>query len=344
MEEASVRDGSVETLQRLLDLPGYLEIVRAYKEMPHHFAGTEGDSGGGADAGLLKNWKILALFKIMEMEGLHDIHEEILREINYTLIHLIQKEPPERMAEFLVKTFSLLKSSVENYPETALQCIQAIGAEVFNRGYSPLVEVFLEEVLHFGFQYPKVKGVDVNWQLIGNANHLDNVRVWLDIIGRNPKWCSTLLSALIINLKLGGTCIRDTDLFQKEITKLLNAEIEPVYNLIKQLTKLIPVYFNEIGAEGRLRDVTTEIDEISRRKDPLIHFLRKQSHVESSNLIEDFIRDRVLPLYANTHTETSGTGRQTARYRGEARAVIRRCVRAGSASARSAAAPTPPAV
>ena len=136
-----------------------------------------------------------------------------------------------------------------------------------------------------------MKGVDLNWQLICNPSHLDNVRVWLDIIGRNPKWCSTLLSALIIHLKLGGTCIKDTDLFQKEITKLLNAEIEPVYNLVKQLTKLIPVYFNEIGAEGRLRDVTTEIDEISRRRDPLIHFLRKQSHVESSNLIEDFIRE-----------------------------------------------------
>ncbi|MCX5906194.1 MAG: PEP-utilizing enzyme, partial [Deltaproteobacteria bacterium] len=93
------------------------------------------------------------------------------------------------------------------------------------------------------------------------------------------------------NLKLAGICIKDTDLFQKEITKLLNADIEPVYNLIKQLTKLIPIYFNEIGAEGQLRDVTTEIDEISLRKDPLIHFLRKQSHVESSNLLEDFIRE-----------------------------------------------------
>ena len=226
----------------------------------------------------------------MEMEGLHDIHEEILREINYTLVQLIRKEPPERMEEFLVKTFSLLKSSIEKYPQTDLQCIQAVGAEIFNRGYSPLVEIFLEQVLLFGFQYPDVKGVDLNWQLICNPSHLDNVRVWLDIIGRNPKWCSTLLSALIIHLKLGGACVKDTDLFQKEITKLLNAEIEPVYNLVKQLTKLIPVYFNEIGAEGRLRDVTTEIDEISRRRDPLIHFLRKQSHVESSNLIEDFIR------------------------------------------------------
>ena len=195
------------------------------------------------------------------------------------------------MGEVLVKTFSLLKSSVEHYPQTALQCIQTIGAEVFNREYSPLVEVFLEQVLRFGFQYPGVQGVNVNWQLICNPCHLINVRVWLDLIGRNPKWCSTLLSALIINLKLGGTCIRDTDLFQKEMTKLLNADVEPVYNLIKQLAKLLPVYFNEIGAEGRLRDVTTEIDEITNRKDLLIHFLRKQSHVESSNLIEDFIKE-----------------------------------------------------
>jgi selenocysteine lyase/cysteine desulfurase len=39
--------------------------------------------------------------------------------------------------------------------------------------------------------------------------------------------------------------------------------------------------------------------------------------------IEDFIRDAVLPLYANTHTETSGTGLQTTRFREEAREIIR---------------------
>ena len=31
--------------------------------------------------------------------------------------------------------------------------------------------------------------------------------------------------------------------------------------------------------------------------------------------IEDVIRDRVLPAYANTHTEASATGRQTTRDR-----------------------------
>ena len=36
--------------------------------------------------------------------------------------------------------------------------------------------------------------------------------------------------------------------------------------------------------------------------------------------IEDFIRDEVLPRYANTHTESSGTGLQTTRLREDARA------------------------
>ena len=46
--------------------------------------------------------------------------------------------------------------------------------------------------------------------------------------------------------------------------------------------------------------------------------------------IEDFLRDNVLPLYANTHTESSGTGLQTTRFREDARAVIRECVGAGA--------------
>ena len=46
----------------------------------------------------------------------------------------------------------------------------------------------------------------------------------------------------------------------------------------------------------------------------------------SLEFIEDFIRDQVLPLYANTHTESSGTGMQTTRFREDARAIVRRCV------------------
>ena len=41
------------------------------------------------------------------------------------------------------------------------------------------------------------------------------------------------------------------------------------------------------------------------------------------SFIEDFVRDEVLPAYANTHTESSGTGLQTTRLREEARRIIR---------------------
>ena len=42
--------------------------------------------------------------------------------------------------------------------------------------------------------------------------------------------------------------------------------------------------------------------------------------------IEDYLRDAVLPLYANTHTESSGTGLQTSRFRDEARATVAQCL------------------
>src|SRR3954454_11930555 len=44
------------------------------------------------------------------------------------------------------------------------------------------------------------------------------------------------------------------------------------------------------------------------------------------SFIEDFVRDEVLPRYANTHTESSGTGMQTTRLREDARTIIRNAV------------------
>jgi selenocysteine lyase/cysteine desulfurase len=46
----------------------------------------------------------------------------------------------------------------------------------------------------------------------------------------------------------------------------------------------------------------------------------------SLSFIEDYIREQVLPLYANTHTESSGTGLQTTRFREDARDIIRAAV------------------
>ncbi|MEY4323708.1 MAG: hypothetical protein RL410_1489 [Actinomycetota bacterium] len=47
------------------------------------------------------------------------------------------------------------------------------------------------------------------------------------------------------------------------------------------------------------------------------------------SFIEEFIADEVLPRYANTHTESSGTGLQTTRLREDARNIIRESLNAG---------------
>jgi pyruvate,orthophosphate dikinase len=283
-----------QALSVILELPSHMDIVRMYKVVPEKLIEEQQSSLETVEQTeqfdrFSENRKLIFLFHIMETSGLALIHEETIREINRSLVQLIRRQTYEEIESFLLTTFQLLNANVRKYPHTSLQCIQVLGTEVFKRGNSRLVEAFLWESVRFGFQYANVTGVDEDWQPITNPAHLANIRVWLNLIMQEPKWCSTLFSALIINLKLSGTCVKDTDLFQRDITQLLNHPIEPVYNLFKQFAKLMPVFFNEIGAEGYLRDISTEIDEIHRRKDPLIHFLRKQSHVESSNLIVDFI-------------------------------------------------------
>jgi selenocysteine lyase/cysteine desulfurase len=49
----------------------------------------------------------------------------------------------------------------------------------------------------------------------------------------------------------------------------------------------------------------------------------------SLSFIEDYLRSEVMPLYANTHTEASATGRQTTHLREQARRIIHRAVGGG---------------
>jgi len=274
-------------LEELLKLPGYLQVVKFYEDI----SGLLPQSGTvQKDIGL----KISYLMKIIQTEGLSSIHESTLRDINRTLATTIRIENPEQIRLALSDIFGTLQSLLATYPEVTLYCIQSIGNEVYEKGDSALVEWYIQNMVSLGFQYPHIAGATDEWQVKSNRAHLKNIRVWLELIENNPKWSKALISALIVHLSLGGVHINDTDLFQKDITKLLNSEITPVYQLIKQLAKLFPVYFSEIGAEGILREVSTEIDELTQRNDQLVHFLRKQSHVESSARVVDFIEGVIL--------------------------------------------------
>jgi pyruvate,orthophosphate dikinase len=212
-----------------------------------------------------------------------------LRDINRTVSWLIENESDLNIRRLIRKTFTILKKQALSYPATALNGVLNMGKGVYRTDDSELVNYFIDQVIELPFQTPRISGVGEDWQIKVNKAHIQNIRTWLALIELNPKWSTRLISVLIIHLALGGVFLKDTDLFPRDITRLLNRDIGPVYNLVKQLTRLFPTYFNDIGAEGRLRDISTRIDEITRRRDPLIHFLRKQSHVESSNQIIAFM-------------------------------------------------------
>ena len=270
---------SRDLLDRLLLLPGYNQIVDIYRETPQKLfkAGKEKRQGN--------YWKLIFLFHIMNMSGLSSIHEETLRSINRTMTWLIGHERPQDVQQLIQQNFAILKESAQKYPGTALNCVLNMGRAGYKTDESDLVDFFIDSVVDLGFQSPELKGVGDDWQVRANASHIQNIRTWLGLIELNPKWSKKLFSSLIIHLSLCGVFIKDTDLFPRDITQLLNKDIGPVYNLTKQLARLFPVYFNDIGAEGRLRDISTRIDEVCHRKDVLVYFLRKQSHVESSNQI-----------------------------------------------------------
>lgn len=269
--------GSRQYLQSLLELPGYNDIVNIYRDLPQQLL----KAGEGSHQG--KQWKFLFLFHIMNLSGLALIHEEALREINRTIRWLMGHESSIYIEKIIGKTFSILQKRMAEFPTTALDCVLNMGQGVYKIDDADLINLFIDSVMELGFQTPMIGGVGNDWQVRVNSAHLKNIRTWLALIELNPKWSTRLLSDLIINLSLSGVFIKDTDLFPRDITGLLNSRIRPVYNLVKQLARLFPVYFHDIGAEGRLRDISTEIDEVLHRKDPLVHFLRKQTHVESSN-------------------------------------------------------------
>lgn len=272
-----------EIISRLLENPGHHEIVDAYRQIPKKIFSVAPDVKTGHQR------QLIFLFHIMNIEGLSTIHEETLREINRTLIWLINHQERKDLRRLIQKTFSILKTETLRHPTTALNCVLNTGKGVYSTDEIELINFFIDSVIDLGFQTPMIDGVGNDWQIRMNSAHLQNIRTWLEIIEINPKLSIRMLSSLIIYLSIFGVFIKDTDLFPRDVTRLLNSDIGPVYNLVKQLARLFPVFFNDIGAEGKLRDISTEIDEICHRKDPLVHFLRKQSHVESSNRIIAFM-------------------------------------------------------
>ena len=265
---------AADTWEKLTDMPHFEQIAKRFTEsekaFPHFIT------------------KFHYVFFLLHLPGMENQRERLIWNMDRMMRDAIDEMPQDDLIPFIDTIFDLAEELRDDYMSAVLDFQLTLGLKIIDVDQTELKEIvnyFEKKLIAFGFVTPGNVFVGEDWQLSVDENHIKNIRVWLELIEHAKSPMEKLLSALIVNLKLGGIFLSDTDLFQREITKVLNSNITPYYKKVKQLTRIFPVYFNEIGAEGEIRNVTTNMDEISGRQDKLVHFLRKQVHTESNNTL-----------------------------------------------------------
>lgn len=267
--------------EALLAIPDQATIVRSYLAVAEDL-GRRPDGGRIAAIGWLLN--------VLGHPDLAAAHETALRDITRAVAQLMA-DPAADRAGVLRSVFTMLRTHEFPYPHTVLHLVTKIGTEALRQCDADLAQTLVDEVLCMDFEYPGFTGFSDEWALRANPAHVEAIRTYLNLIEVNPIAARPLLAALVAHIQLGGVSIPDSALLQRDVSRLLGAPIEPVYVELTHLLRLLPVHFAEIGSEGRLRDVSTRIDEAVGRRDPLCHFLRKQAHVECNAHLIDFVEE-----------------------------------------------------
>ena len=290
---------AADTWEKLSDMPVFDQIASRFTKseetFPHFIT------------------KFHYVFYLLHLPGMESQRERLIWNMNRMLRDAVDEMPQDQIVPFIDTIFDLAQELRGDYMSAVLDFQLTLGLKIIDIDQSEqrdLVNYYEKKLINFGFVTPGKVFVNEDWQLSVDENHIKNIRVWLELIEHSKFPMEKLLSSLIVNLKLGGIFLSDTDLFQREITKILNSNISPYYKKVKQLTRIFPVYFNEIGAEGEIRNVTTNMDEISGREDKLVHFLRKQVHTESNNTLigltlnvfkfwSDGVKENLRPILPN---------------------------------------------
>lgn len=284
IDELSARpDALLVSADALLALPDEARIERSYLDAAGCLDSSADESRNDPMA------RIQWLIRVLSSEALAAVHERALAEIHHAYRDALTGADPEAVEDLLRGTFAGLRRSSLCSSPAAFDLLSKVGVAVFSSGEPELAQVLIDELLDWDFPGPGFSGFTDEWQVRVDPAHIRATRAFLAMIEEAPELACGVIAALVVHLKLGGVFVADTDLFQKDVTRLLNSGIGSVYHPVKHLLKLFPIYFNDIGAEGELRDVSSRIDEITGRKDPLLHFLRKQCHVECNPQLIAFV-------------------------------------------------------
>lgn len=276
------------TWEQLKQIPLYNDVANLFRQLTNEFSHSIE--------------KIYFLFYLLHLPGMKKLNNHLLWDMNRLLAIVKNELNHDEMLKFLHNIFNLFAEFKQEYTGTVLDCVSTLGKEIISLEEKELIDYFVEKLIDMGFVDPGKVGITEDWQLEVDPNHIKNIRVWMELIELEQYKLQKLLSALIINLRIGGIFISDTDLFQRDITKLLNSRMAPLFKQVKQLCRLFPVYYHEIGAEGELRELSTKIDELNFRQDRLIHFFRKNVHTESNNTHVILAR-KILEFWVNGQPE-----------------------------------------
>ncbi len=278
-----------DDLSELVTIPAGMELYNIFREIHKDFIKT------GEVWTDIQN-RLYYFFWITETEVLSELFDFSLREIGKNIkisLSSLISSSTKKTIDLLEKIFVKFKSFFYAYADAVLFSLEEIGEAVYDSKNIEVINFYIDSIISIGFHTPHIKGISEEYVIGDNRNHLRNLRLWIHLISKNPLQSKDLITSLSLYLFFGGVHIKDTDFFQRDITKLLNSKLSPVFYFIKPIFRKLPVYFNEINAEGQLRTVSTEVDEIYRRKDSLVHFIRKQVHVESSPLILDLLKETI---------------------------------------------------
>ena len=214
-----------------------------------------------------------------------------------TLLKILLAEKRDGACRLMLETAEAL--SVNDDILLSVETARAILAG----GDEGLIAFYKERLRGIIIPPPKVSGFSrETWAEIVNPSHLKRLSAFLGIISADDVRFRDILIRVISNLFISGVWIPDDRLFQRDISSYLNSGVlKNNFLLHYLLLRKFPSYFSEVGASGRIRDLTTDID--SWGNDTALYFLRKQVHVNASSnnirLVEQIIsawvwRDRSL--------------------------------------------------
>ena len=271
---------SAQSIADFRIVPAFTEIATLHRDFIGEFSAL--------------SHRVQYIFFLLGLPTMIDMMDHLLWDLNRQLADLNKALSVAEVHEMIDTAFQILKSFTGTHLSIVLDCVLTIGKAVLKGNNRELHKHIIDQIVNLEFTPPGEVRISGDWQIEVDKNHVKHLRVLLELIAINPLQNKDLLAFTIISLSRHGVFISDTDLFQKDVSAFLGAEIKPLFVQCKHLLRKFPVFFNEIGAEGEIRDASTSLDELSGRKDRLIHFLRKQVHTESNNthitLIERILR------------------------------------------------------